>query len=183
MAIAFSKRYYRKWYLFIASITLSLAITNCALFQPKRISYKKLPHVPSIQLPGGRGDNWRYLGTTSNNEIISEINEISIKSLTNSSKKNIFSFEDRKTIINPNNFPYPDNLPHYKYALGTWQMNCKDKTYLLDNTTLFNEAGKQIANFNYKNSSDIKWIKFGKSSIGELQYNYVCLNKNRILGY
>jgi hypothetical protein len=170
-----------KWRLFLSILFIELSLNGCAIFGVKQSYHKRLPRVPSLTLPGGKGDNWRYLGTTLNNEIISEINESSIKNVY--SNESLYSFQDRKTIINPNNFTYPENQPHYKYILGEWQLNCLDQTYIISSATIFNENGIKIASFDYSHDSNIRWIKFGKSSIGELQYNYVCLNKNRELGY
>ena len=67
-----------------------------------------IPKVPPKVMPGGSGDNWRYLGSSDDRLITSEINESSITS------GKINKFQDRKTVVDQNKFNYQNLTPKYK---------------------------------------------------------------------
>jgi hypothetical protein len=160
---------------------ISLSLTSCAWFSsPPKKSTLTLPKVPPVTVPGGSGDNWRYLGTSSDNQLVVEINDksISVKGVQ------IYAFQDRKMVVAPHKFSsYLPNQPHYKYIITNWQMDCNNKQYLIETATLYNEVGAVLLTYDYSQNVNVKWIKFGSGSIAELQYNYICLNQNRMLGY
>lgn len=153
---------------------LLIGLVGCSSFNTG-----PLPTVPQAQLPGGKGDNWRYIGTTNDGQLIIEVNNDSIKSAS----PQVYSFQERKTVKDTSQFQYLSNQVHYKYILSDWLMDCNNKQYILSNVSIFNELGSQIEKIDYSNNSNIKWLKFGSGTIAELEYNYICLNKNRQLGY
>jgi hypothetical protein len=103
----------------ISLLWISFIISSCA-FNPntnlkqvqKPITKKPLNKATIRLIPGGTNDNWRYIGLTIDKNLVSEINESSIISISNS----IIKFQDRKTIININQFSYPKNTVIHKYG-------------------------------------------------------------------
>lgn len=154
---------------------LLIALTGCSSFGGSG----GLPRTPQAQLPGGKGDNWRYIGTTNDGQLIIEVNNDSIKSAS----PQVYSFQERKTVKDIAQFQYLNNQTPYKYILSNWIMDCNNKQYILSDVSIFNELGSQIEKINYTNNTNIKWLKFGSGTIAELEYNYICLNKNKQLGY
>lgn len=138
-----------------------------------------LPKTPRFALPGGNSENWRYLGTTDDNQIADEIDYTSIESVI----INTYKYQDRKTIISPNTFTYASGQPQYKFAIGSWMINCVKEQYLLTQTTIYDTYGNLIKQYDYTNDNDVKWLKFGHGSIAYMQYNFICLNQNKNLGY
>ncbi len=159
----------------------SCATSNAGKYNTTNLQNVKanLPKVPKYVIPEGSGENWRYIGTTDNNQIAVEINESSITSTA----IQIYKFEDRKTIVTPNTFIYQPSQKIYKYALGMWLMDCANKQYLLNKMSIYNIYGTFIQEYDYSTDDSVKWLKFGSGGIGEMQYNYICLNQNRFLGY
>lgn len=168
-----------------SSLGLLVFLNGCAwMFSSNHgTSHKKtsLPRAPTIRIPEGSGDNWRYIGTTTDGLIIIELNNNSIQALKNSNE--IFNFEDRKTVVEPTQYTYAAGQPHFKYIINTWQIDCQNKKYLLLTANMFNQAAVSIGKFDYTNNSDVKWLNFGEGSIADLEYKFVCLNQNRNLGY
>ncbi|MCE2705489.1 MAG: hypothetical protein LW807_00195 [Proteobacteria bacterium] len=138
-----------------------------------------LPKVPKTSLPGGNTDNWRYIGTTDNNQIADEIDNNSIKSIN----IQIYQFLDRKTIVSPNNFVYANQQQPYKFALGLWTINCIDKKYILNQMSIYDTYGTLIKTYDYTSDSNVKWLIIGDKTIAEMQYEYICLSQNKNLGY
>lgn len=169
----------------ILNLSLIAVLGGCSLLGSNQSKQTKtsIPKTTQIQKPGGTGVNWRYLGTTDDGVLIDEININSISSSVNAQNIQVFNFEDRKTVISPNQFAYPANQPRFKYLLSSWQMNCNTKEYLLTNTTLYNESGIKLIRYNYANDNNVKWLKLGSGSFAEMQFNFICLNVNRNLGY
>ena len=164
-----------------------LAVSGCAWLSSSsnNKSYSgrsKLPKV-QIQKPGGSGNNWRYLGTTDDGVVVDEIDINSINGVGGNANTQVFNYQDRKTVVIPNQFSYPSNQPRFKYLLSTWQINCTSKEYILSTTTLYNESGVKLIHYNYANNSDVKWLQLGNGSFAQMQYNFICLNINRNLGY
>ena len=152
-------------------IILNLSLLNgCAINSSTKSWKSSVPKVPAKQLPGGSADTWRYLGST--NLVAVEINESSI-----STNANFDSFQDRKTVIEPNKLNYQGTA--YKYALSWWQLNCTHKQYLINATSLYDSFGKLITTYPLTTN----WSTIASGSIAELQYNYLCQGTNRTLGY
>ncbi len=176
---------FKKTLKILCLVLIICMLTNCASTNEKTKNKNlqnvksNLPKVPKYTIPGGTDESWRYLGTTENNQIAIEINESSIVS----SAIQTYKFQDRKTIINPNTFVYTPNQKKYRFALGYWLMDCANKQYLLNKMSIYDIYGTLIQEYDYTRDDSVKWLKFGNSSIGELQYNYICLNQNRFLGY
>jgi hypothetical protein len=166
---------------------LGLILTNCAWFggswnnnsSSKKV---KLPSANLSKAPGGVGADWRYMGITKDNQITDEIDANSIENVNINSMPN-FIYRDRKTIVNPLQYNYPPEQPQFKYLISSWQMNCKTKQYLLNSTTLFNAKGQQISQNSYINNVNVNWLQIDANSFAQLQFNFVCLNQNRNLGY
>lgn len=138
-------------------------------------SKTSIPKVPTRLMPGGSGDNWRYLGATENGNLAIEINESSIAN----QQSNSYKYQDRKTIIEPSNFPF-NGLPNYRYSLSWWIMNCDSQQYKITSTSLFDSYGKPIKNYYFDQSN---YSNVTKGTISEKQYNYICNNNYRNIGY
>lgn len=165
-----------------STIFLFFILSNCAFFSSSHSTPKKpLPKAPANVVPEGSGDNWRYVGTTNDGTLIIEINNNSIIALKNAAE--VFNFSDRKTITDPTQFIYSGDQPHFKYLINSWQMDCRNKKYLLTGAKMYNQAAKLLGNYNYTNNDNVKWLSFGSGSIAELEYKFICLNQNRNLGY
>lgn len=165
---------------------MSLTFSGCAWFgfvgssQSSNSNTKvRLPKTTQTQIPGGNTSNWRYIGTTTSGELIDEIND---QSITATAESGIYSYSDRKTISDPSKFQYADQL-RYKYILSNWLMDCNNQQYILNLSTLYNESGTMLRQIDYSKNNSVKWLQFGDGSIAQMQYNYICLNQNRNLGY
>ncbi len=157
-------------------IAISLGLSNCATNSSKSYKGKKtIPKVPTKQVPGGTTDNWRYLGTSQDGQIAVEISESSI----NKTAQNV-KFQDRKTLTNAPKTKNTGTLGNYKYSLSWWNMDCLNKQYYINNTTIYDDYGKLLKNYNF---SSTQAINISSGSIAELQYNYVCQGLNRQIGY
>lgn len=141
----------------------------------KSTKKSSMPKVPQKNLPGGNGDNWRYLGTTDDNLLALEINDTSI-----TSSNSINKFQDRKTVITPNKYNY-QSLPNYKYSLSWWQLNCSQKQFMITSSSVYDTYGNLLKNYSFSNNQ--QWSSVTNGSIAEQQYNYVCKGINRNLGY
>lgn len=166
------------------SILLLISTSGCALFSSsKSKSNQKInvPKVSTVTPPGGDDNSWRYLGLSDDGQLIVEINESTI---TPTNKAQIYNYQDRKTVANPDKFTaYTSGQPHYKFLLSNWQMDCNLKQYIILNTTLYDQLAVQQLRYDYTNNTNVKWIKVGNGSLAELQYKYICLNQKRNLGY
>lgn len=167
------------------SSAVILSLSGCAWFgsgaNKKSNSNGRVPKVTTITPPGGNDKNWRYLGLSDDGKLIVEINDTSI-SQTN--KPLIYNYQDRKSVVNPNTFnSYTTGQPHYKYLLSNWKMDCNTKQYLILNTTLYDTSAIEQLRYDYSTDNSVKWIKIGSGSLAELQYNYICQNQKRNLGY
>lgn len=165
-----------------ALIIISSSLNGCAwLSGSPDTTNIKIPKQQAKPIPGGNLINWRYLGTTTDGQLVDEINESSI---IKSQESQIYLYQDRKTVVNPNQFSsYTNGQPHYKYVLSNWQIDCTNQQYLITSAEIYNDVGLQLQIYDYKNNNDVRWLRFGSGSIAELQYNYICLNQNRNLGY
>lgn len=141
----------------------------------KSTKKSSMPKVPQKKLPGGNGDNWRYLGTTNDNLLALEINDTSI-----SSSNSINKFQDRKTVITPSKYNY-QGTPNYKYSLSWWQLNCSQKQFMITSSSVYDTYGNLLKNYSFSNNQ--QWSSVTDGSIAEQQYNYVCKGMNRTLGY
>src|SRR5579863_4344991 len=167
-----------------SSLSLLLCVSSCAWFgssSHKRSGASSVPKVTQVTPPGGTDKNWRYLGLSDDGQLIVEINDTSIKP---DSKPQIYNYQDRKTVLDPNKFTaYTTGQPHYKFLLSNWQMDCNLKQYLILNTVLYDTSAIELIRYDYTTNNTVKWIKVGSGSLAELQYNYICLNQKRNLGY
>lgn len=169
-----------KYHLLTIIPIILVCLTNCAIFNATNKNKIKIPKVQLSNVPGGNLNNWRYLGTSADNQLIEEINESSISLQS----EHLYKYQDRKTVISMAQYSsYVASQPKYKYVISEWQMDCIKQQYLITSSVLYDEDGKEIKQYNYSQDPDIRWIKFGNESLGELQYNYICLNKHRNLGY
>lgn len=138
-------------------------------------SKTSIPKVPARVMPGGDSDNWRYLGTTENGNLAIDINESSISN----QQANTYKYQDRKTVVNPSNFAF-NGLPNYRYSLSWWIMNCDSQQYTITSTSLFDAYGKPIKSYYFDQS---KYSNVTRGTISEKQYNYICNNNYRNIGY
>ena len=167
--------------LFFSTIFVTIVLAGCSSpSKDYKTTKNKIPKIPKFVLPGDNSEKWRYLGTTEENQISSEIDSSSIKL----DKNNIFVFNDRKTIINPNKFFYSKTTQTpYKFSIGYWAIDCTNKQYILTKITTYDTYGRSIKTFDYSNDNNIKWLAIGENTIANMQYNYICLKQNNNLGY
>ena len=160
-------------------VILILFLYGCSSYNsPSDISRTKPQSlkVYKFTLPGSSYGDWRYLGTTKHNQTSDEINNSSIELIDN----NLYKYQDRKTVVSVNNFIYSANQPKYKFAISNWQINCITKQYQIISTILYDTYGNQITKYNFDSSV---WIKINSHSISDMQYNYICIHINNLLGY
>ena len=86
-------------YIFAVTVIFVTSCANVKKPTTKTQAISKIPKLPSKTLPGGDSDDWRYLGT--NQQLVVEISESSI---TPTSTTQIYSFIDRKRIIDMDKF-------------------------------------------------------------------------------
>lgn len=168
-------------------IILSAMILNgCAWFgfNNEKASRKLSPPTTKlIQKPGGDTNNWRYLGTSEDGVLVDEIDINSISLIPTIKNNSNYTYQDRKTIVLTNEFNYPNNQPRFKYLISNWQINCTTHEYLLNSTTLYNDAAIKLISYNYSNLNNAKWLTIGTQSFAAMQYDFICLNQNKNLGY
>ncbi len=159
-----------------------LANASCSTNSPsknkssKSNSKSKIPKVPARSMPGGNEDNWRYLGLSNDGTFGTEINDASIKQIDD----NQYSYQERKTIIDTIQYSYQMNTPKYVYSLSAWQMNCKNQSYKISSTTLYDQLGKQIKEITLYSDKE---LSIRKNSISWQEYNYICNGVGRNIGY
>ncbi len=164
---------------YLLGITIILFLYGCSSYTPPSdISHTKPQplKVYKFTLPGSSYGDWRYLGITKYNQTSDEINHNSIELIDN----NLYKYQDRKTVVLVSNFTYHTNQPKYKFAISNWEMNCITKQYRITNTILYDTYGNQITKYNFNSSI---WIKINPHSVSDMQYNYICVHVNNLLGY
>lgn len=116
--------------------------------------------------------NWVDLGVSPDGNVLNEIDSLSMKHTDS-----LVEFRDRKTIfdLDKENFL---NIPRHKVSINTWEIDCKAQTFRLENTLLFDEKGRQIADFSY-NDEQIKQQNIVKDSASYQQMLYVCKSEDR----
>ncbi len=113
------------------------------------------------------GASWVNIGVSSNNNTLHELDKNSIKK-----NGSMVTFRDKKTLDNPGKAQFT-NLPEHKTSLNEWEVNCKNKTYTLASTRLFDKRGQLV----YKQDIDLSKRTFmgvSRGSAIEKQYEYVC---------
>lgn len=167
----------------IAKCIIITIITNTIISCSSIKSNKKdkiiLPKVNKINIPGGTGINWHYIGSDIDYNFSTEIDESSIKLI----KNNIYKYTTRKTIFKPSTLNYIPEQKKYKYHIANWLFDCNKKEFILIDLITYDNLGNQLATYDYKEKIQLKWQKFGISTIAEKEYNYICLNENHNLGY
>ncbi len=171
-------------------IYLLSLLMACASYEKTHIPNKILPKARAAKIPEGSGDNWRYIGLTSNNCFLDEIDDRSIK-LTDIM---IYQFKDRKTIkkicTNDINFILTDkangvnDIKNIKFIIGDWLINCNTKEYLLNSINVYDDSGSIISEASLHKQTK-KWLLIGNNTIALKQYSYICITNNKLtnLGY
>jgi len=116
--------------------------------------------------PGTDG-NWSRLGETGNGNIRAYIDKDSIVR-----NGDMVTFRDRKVVVKPSEERYT-NTPPYKTAIGTWEMNCRTKTYRLTQLLLVDKEGKPLTDQKYS-ASQLRPMQVMAGSITEKQYQAAC---------
>jgi hypothetical protein len=162
---------------------LTAAIISCSTVKPNRKNNNSdkivLPKVNRINIPGGTNINWHYIGTDIEHNFSTEIDESSIKLI----KDNIYKYTSRKTIFKPSILNYLPQEKKYKYHIANWFFDCDTKEFVLIDLVTYDNLGNQLSTYNYKEKIQLKWNKVGVSTIAEKEYNYICLNEGRNIGY
>lgn len=158
---------------FFATVVLSALFAGCATqpsapsHAPSQPSFPALkPNVPAK--PEANAD-WQNLGVSPNGNILNELDKLSLKR-----SGELVTFRDKKTIFNPKKENFLSTPPH-KYSINTWQINCAAQTFRLLNMALFDENGRQIANYSY-DDKQIKAMPVVKNSASFQQMKFVCSN-------
>jgi hypothetical protein len=139
-----------------------LAVATCATLL--------LAGCPSTHTPltdATVGASWMNIGVSNNNNTLHELDKNSIKK-----NGSMVTFRDRKTLDNPDKSMF-SNMPEHKTSLNVWEINCKNKTYTLVSTRLFNKNGQQV----YTQDIDLSkrtFMGISRGSAIEKQYDYVC---------
>lgn len=163
-------------FLAINSISCSTSNTKKYNKSPTTTSSKsKIPRVPAKILPGGTGDNWRYIGISKDGLIGTEIDNSSIIAISN----NQYKFQERKTIMDTNKMSYPSGMPKYMYSISNGKIDCNSKQYILNSTTLYDRLGKLIRTTQLDN----QYTNIVSKSSAEQEYNFICNGLNRNIGY
>lgn len=178
---------FKKDYLKLLTIALLLSFLISCSFNKRAFVY--LPKVNNV-VPQGSELNWRYLGMNEKRNIAIEIDDNSIKIYSNKDdnyinesqkvKKSLFTFIDRKTFFDNNLLV---NNKVYKYIISSWLIDCFNEEYIIQDASFYNNKGESLAFYNFRNDNSQKWYKIGNDSFSKLQYNYVCFDINRQLGY
>ncbi|MDO5059927.1 MAG: hypothetical protein Q4D82_08270 [Neisseria sp.] len=111
--------------------------------------------------------NWQHIGNTHNGNIRAYIDKDSI-----SRQGDNVSFRDRKVVQKPEQERYV-NMPAYKTAVGTWQIQCRAKTYRLTALQLLAADGREIFNQQYA-ASMVAASNIPAGSLTEAQWKTVC---------
>lgn len=172
-----SKKYILITFVTFTIISCSTSSNNKSKATSSYNSKSKIPRVPTRVLPGGNSDDWRYLGLSSDGSFGTEINNASISSISYSK----YSFQERKTIMDTNKYPYyQQNNPKYTYSISNWQINCNSKSYSIKSVTLYDQLGKQIKDTILYSDKE---TQINNGSIAWQEYNYICNNVGRNIGY
>lgn len=171
----------------ILIISLLCMLVSCSFNKKNSVS---LPKVNNTASPGGSELNWRYLGMNEKRNISLEIDDNSIKSYSinndnylNESqniRNSLLTFTDRKTFFDSNLLV---NNKIYKYVISSWVVDCLNEEYLIQDANFYNNKGESLAFYNFREDNSQNWYKVGNDSFSKLQYNYVCFDINRQLGY
>ena len=112
--------------------------------------------------------SWQSIGESSDGNIKNYIDKSSIQR-----NGSLVTFRDKKTVVNASEERYV-NTPKYKTAIGTWEINCTNKTYRLSALTLLDDGGKEVMKETYSAVSVRPMPIAGSGSIVEKQYQTVC---------
>lgn len=117
--------------------------------------------------PMGNSLNWKELGESGDTNIQYAIDMSSIQR-----HGELVTFRDRKKVIDMSRQQF-HHTPPFKYALGSWEVNCQHKTFRLIEVKLMDERG-QVVNQAQYTMSDIRPMMIMRGSAAEQQYNQVC---------
>ena len=129
-----------------------------------------LAGCPSTHTPlsdATTGASWVNIGVSNNSNIRHDLDKNSIKK-----NGSMVSFRDRKTLDNPDRSTF-NNMPEHKTSLNEWEINCKNKTFTLVSTRLFDKNGQLVAKED-NNLSKRTFMGVTRGSPIEQQYEYVC---------
>lgn len=141
------------------------------------MSYKVLAHIVTVsaalllaacQTTQGTGDGgkWKNIGQSANQNVSHELDTASIQR-----QGNVATFRERKVLKNPNLESTP-NLPLFKTAINTYQMQCSNKTYRITATELRDDKGVVVYQQNFGNQVPLQRITVG--SPAQKQFEMVC---------
>lgn len=112
--------------------------------------------------------SWQSIGESNDGNLKNYIDKSSIRR-----SGNTVTFRDKKTVVKPAQERYT-NTPKYKTAIGTWEINCANKTYRLSALTLLDNDGKEVMKQSYTPVNVRPMPIAGSGSIVEKQYRSVC---------
>lgn len=151
-------------------IALSLSailFAGCAT-QPNAFTQ---PDSPGYKQPkADANSNWQNLGVSPNGNILNELDQLSVHR-----EGNLVTFRDKKTIFNPKKENF-QATPVHKFSINRWQIDCNERTFRLLGISLFDEGGRQIANYTY-NDAQIKAMPVATNSASFQQMKFVCGNQ------
>jgi len=158
-------------FIYKLSIYLGLIVitSSCATGNVTKRSTIPTKNLKRTVVPSGKNYNWRFLGKNNNYEITDEIDENSVTIIGN----NVFQFKERKTFINSD--PFPEG-----YTINNVKMRCADQTFAIIASNSYNRQGVLVSS---KAIDNEEFVDIVKNSFAFSQYQYVCINKNRTIGY
>ena len=129
-----------------------------------------LAGCPSVHSPlseATSGASWMTVGVSTNNNTRHELDKSSVKR-----NGAVVSFRDKKTFDNPD-LAHFASLPNHKTSVNIWEVNCKNKTYTLVSTHLFDKQGQSV--YKQEITRDKRtYMSVNRGSAIEEEFNYVC---------
>ena len=112
------------------------------------------------------GGKWKNIGQSVNQNIKHELDTTSVQK-----NGNTVTFRDRKTVKNPQLETTP-NLPVFKTAIKTYQMQCREKTYRIIATELRN--AQDVVVYQQSFGSQVPMQRITQGSPAQKQFESVC---------
>ena len=134
-----------------------------ALLLP-RVILAGCPSVGNVPQAGG---DWHNMGEANNGNFMLAVDKNSIKR-----NGQLVTFRDRKIVVDMKEERFI-NVPPYKTSIKKWEIHCRNKTFRLTESTLYDDKGKIISDEKYT-AVDIRPMAIPPNSLTEEQRKIVC---------
>lgn len=114
----------------------------------------------------GPAGSWKNLGDSANQNVKHEIDTQSIQK-----NGNVVTYRTR-TVVDDIRLESLPNLPVFKTAVSTYQMQCRERSYRILDTELYNQQGALIGKQVFGNQVGYNLVTIG--SAAKKQYDLVC---------